>query len=150
MNYVELSAEDRTLLQAAVDAAERLYVRGVQEVAAAVRTADGAVFTAIHFETSTGFATVCGEVAAISCMVASGRRDADTIVAVWRDPDGRHFVLPPCGRCREVISDFNPAAWVIVTTLPDHWAVDAIAHVAKLRVSELLPLRSHQLKLPSE
>ena len=32
---------------------------------------------------ATGFATVCGEVAAIYCMVAAGHRDLDMIAAVW-------------------------------------------------------------------
>ena len=112
-----LTEPDHALLQSAIDAADRLYVPGVQEVGAAVRTSDGQVFAGIHFETATGFANICGEVAAICCMVAAGHRDLDTAVAVWRDPDGRHFLLPPCGRCREVISDFNPQAWVIITTL---------------------------------
>ena len=134
------------MVAAARAAADRLYVRGVQEVAAAARTAAGPIFAGIHFETATGFATVCGEVAAIACMVAGGHRDLDTIVAVWRDEQGRHFVLPPCGRCREVVSDFNREAWVILTTLPDHWAVDGIEHLGKVRVSDLLPLRSHQLQ----
>jgi cytidine deaminase len=120
MNYVELTEADRAVLQQAVDAADRLYVQGIQEVGAALRTAGGQIFSAIHFETATGFANVCGEVAAICCMVAAGHRDLAIVAAVWRDPEGKHYLLPPCGRCREVISDFNPEAWVIVTTLPDH------------------------------
>jgi cytidine deaminase len=65
---------------------------------------------------------------------------------VWRDPNGDHYLLPPCGRCREVISDFNPEAWVIVTTLPDHWDVAAIHRPGKVRIADLLPLKSHSLR----
>ena len=126
MNYIELTEPDRALLQSAIAAADRLYVQGIQEVGAAVRTADGQIFAGIHFETATGFANICGEVAAICCMVAAGHRDLDTAVAVWHDPDGKHYLLPPCGRCREVISDFNPQAWVIITTSNDHWDAAAI------------------------
>ena len=100
MNYAPLTGQDLEVLQQAVAASDRLYVRGVQEVGAALRTATGHVFSAIHFETSTGFANICGEIAAICCMVAAGHRDLETVAAVWRDPQGRHFVLPPCGRCR--------------------------------------------------
>jgi cytidine deaminase len=148
LSYTALTDADRALLQHAIDASDRLYIQGIQEVGAAVRTTSGQVFTGIHFETATGFANVCGEIAAICCMVAAGHRDLELAVAVWRDPAGAHFLLPPCGRCREVISDFNPAAWVIVTAMPDHWDAGAIAYPMKVRVAELLPLRSHQLRMP--
>jgi cytidine deaminase len=147
MNYTELTEADRAVLQAAIDAADRLYVQGIQEVGAALRTTDGQIFSGIHFETATGFANVCGEVAAICCMVAAGHRNLAIVAAVWRDPEGKHYLLPPCGRCREVISDFNPEACVIITTMPDHWDAAAIEHPMKVRVAELLPLRSHQLRV---
>lgn len=146
MNYTSLSHDDTELLQQAIAASDRLYVKGVQEVGAAVRTATGQVFAGIHFETATGFATVCGEVAAICCMVAAGHRDLETIAAVWRDPEGGHCLLPPCGRCREVISDFNPNAWVIITTQPDHWDRAAIESPGKVRIGELLPLKALGLR----
>jgi cytidine deaminase len=81
-------------------------------------------------------------------MVAAGHRDVETVAAVWRDPDGKHYLLPPCGRCREVISDFNPQAWVIITAMNDHWDVVAIERPVKVRVADLLPRRSHQLRIP--
>ncbi|HMO59920.1 MAG TPA: hypothetical protein PKA05_07095 [Roseiflexaceae bacterium] len=146
MHYADITAADTMLLAAAIAAAERLYHPNIQEVAAALRTSDGQLFSAIHFETATGFATICGEVAAICCMVAAGRRDLDTIVAVWRAPDGACYLLPPCGRCREVIADFNPEAWVIVSRAPDHWDQAAIKQPARVRIAELLPLKSHLLK----
>jgi cytidine deaminase len=149
MQYTELTESDRALLQSAIDAADRLYVQGIQEVGAAVGTSDGQIFAGIHFETATGFANICGEIAAICCMVAAGHRDLAMAVAVWRDPDGKHYLLPPCGRCREVISDFNPQAWVIVTTSSDHWDIAAIEHPVKVRVADLLPRRSHQLHVPN-
>ena len=147
MNFIELTESDRALLQQAIGAADRLYVPGVQEVGAALRTRSGHTFSAIHFETATGFANVCGEVAAICCMVAAGHRDVEIVAAVWRDPAGSHFLLPPCGRCREVISDFNPEAWVIIAASADHWDAAAIEHPMKVRVADLLPRRSHQLRV---
>ncbi len=45
----------------------------------------------------TGF---CAEHAAVAAMVTAGEYLIDTIVAVWRDEEGRLFVLPPCGRYR--------------------------------------------------
>jgi len=145
MEYIELNEQDAEVLRRAIEASDRLYVRGIQEVAAAVRTTTGQIFSGIHFETSTGFANVCGEIAAICCMVSAGHRDLDTIAAVWRASNGKRHLLPPCGRCREVISDFNPDAWVIVTTMQDHWDIAAINRPGKVRIADLLPLKSNEL-----
>jgi cytidine deaminase len=145
MDYLGLSQQDAEVMRQAIEASNRLYVRGIQEAGAAVRTRTGQINSGIYFETSTGFAAICGEIGAICCRVSAGHRDLETIVAVWRDPNGNHYVLPPCGRCREVISDFNPNARVIVTRLPNHWDVTAIDKPAKVRQTGLLPLKSHTL-----
>jgi cytidine deaminase len=141
MERTGLTDQDWELLKEAIDTSDRLYVEGIHEVAAAVRTATGEMFSGIHFETTVDWANVCGEVAAICCMVSAGHRNPDTIVAVWRDPQGRHFLLPPCGRCREVISDFNQEAWVIVSTKPNPWEEGSVDSPCKVRVSDLLPLK---------
>lgn len=140
MKYVELTAEDKEVLKHAVAASDRLYVGGLQEVGAAVQTSGGQFFSGIHFNTSSPFATVCGEISAICCMVSAGHRDLATVAAVWRDERGRHFLLSPCGRCRAVIRDFNPEAWVIVSTMKDSWDIAAIAEPGKVRIADLLPL----------
>jgi cytidine deaminase len=128
-----LAKEDLDLIKAARETANRLYVKDKHEVAAAVRTKDGRVFTGIHIEASVGFADVCGEVAAICTAVSHGCRDFEAIVAIWRDQEGRHHLLSPCGRCREIISDFNTDTWVIVGSLEDSY---------KVKVMELLPLKN--------
>ena len=145
MEYTELNEQDMEVLRQAIEASNRLYVRGIQEVGAAVRTAAGQIFSGIHFETAGGFANVCGEITAICCMVSAGHRDLDTVAAVWRDSNGKHYLLPPCGRCREVISDFNPNAWVIVSTMQNHWDETAIDRPGKLRITDLLPLKANEL-----
>lgn len=140
MTFTELTLQDQKVLASAVAASDRLYVQGLQEVGAAVRTAGGPIFAGIHFNSASPFATVCGEVAALSCMVAAGHRDLEAVAAVWRDAEGRHFLLPPCGRCRTLIRDFNPKAWVIVSTAKDYWDVEAISSPGKVRIADLLPL----------
>jgi cytidine deaminase len=129
---MELSEEDRELIRAAEATSDSLHVDGLHEVAAALRTASGAVFTGIHIEASVGFADVCGEVAALCCMVSAGKRDLETIVAVGGDGRGNHTLMAPCGRCRELISDFNRRAFVIVGSLDEPY---------KVTVAELLPLK---------
>ncbi|UCE44171.1 MAG: cytidine deaminase, partial [Candidatus Bathyarchaeota archaeon] len=120
---------------AAKEAADRLHVEDVHEVAAALRTTDKAVFTGIHTDASVGFADVCGEVAAICIAVSQGYRDFETIVAIWGNGAGSYRLLSPCGRCREIISDFSKDTWVIVGSLD---------HPYKVKVSDLLPLKYNQ------
>jgi cytidine deaminase len=128
----ELSAEDVALIEAAKATADRLHVDDFHEVAAAVRTKDKEVFTGIHIEASVGYADVCGEVAAICHAVSHGHREFEAIVAVWSDGNGSYELLSPCGRCREVISDFSNDTWVIV---------GSSEHPYKVKVSDLLPLK---------
>jgi len=129
----QLSEEDRALIEAAKETADRLHVDDIHEVAAALRTTDKQVFTGIHIEAGVGFADVCGEVAAICTAVSHGSRDYEAIVAIWGDGKGAYRLLSPCGRCREIISDFNQDTWVIVGSLE---------HPYKVKVSDLLPLKN--------
>jgi len=129
---MQLEAMDRELIEHAREALLRLYMKGRHEVAAALRTASGQAFTGIHIEAAVGFADVCGEIAAICHAVAHGCRDVDTIVALTGDGAGAVQLMAPCGRCREVISDFNKNAWVIVGTVDRPY---------KMRITELLPLK---------
>ena len=128
----ELGKEDLELIEAAKEAADRLHVDDVHEVAAALRTRDKKVFTGIHIEAGVGFADVCGEVAAICTAVSHGSRDFEAIVAIWGDGKGSYRLLSPCGRCREIISDFNKDTWVIVGSLE---------HPYKVKILDLLPLK---------
>jgi len=129
----ELNEEDHKLVEAAKETADRLHVDDVHEVAAALRTKDKKRFTGIHIDANVGFADVCGEVAAICTAVSHGHRDFEAIVAVWGDGKGSYRLLSPCGRCREIISDFNRDMWVIVGSLE---------HPYKVRISDLLPLKT--------
>ncbi len=130
---MELSQQDYELIESAKRTYEKLYLKDVHEVAAAVRTVSGDIFTGIHIEADVGFADVCGEVAAVCVMVSAGHRDLQTVVAVSGNSRDELEVWAPCGRCREVIKDFNPNAWVIVGTMKQPY---------KVTVSELLPLHS--------
>lgn len=128
----KLTEEDLELMEAAKETADRLHVDDVHEVAAALRTTGKKVFTGIHIEASVGFADVCGEVAAICTAISQGCRNFEAIVAIWGDGKGTYKLLSPCGRCRELISDFSKDTWVIVGSLE---------HPYKAKVSDLLPLK---------
>ncbi|MBU1050189.1 cytidine deaminase, partial [Candidatus Bipolaricaulota bacterium] len=81
-------------------------------VGAAILTEGGRVYVGVCIDTggSMGF---CAEHAAAAAMITAGESRVVKMVAV--DWDGR--VLPPCGRCREFISqldDGNAEAQVMV------------------------------------
>lgn len=82
-------------------------------VGAALVSGSGAVYTGVCIETacSMGF---CAEHAAAAAMVTRGENLVARMVAVnW---DGA--IMPPCGRCREFISQLhaqNPDAKVLVS-----------------------------------
>src|SRR5574341_2644422 len=81
-------------------------------VGAALLSESGRVYTGVCIDTSSSMG-FCAEHAAAAAMVTAGESRVVKMVAVnW---DGR--ILPPCGRCREFISQLhpdNPNAEVIV------------------------------------
>ena len=81
-------------------------------VASAIITAAGNIYTGVCIDTqcSLGF---CAEHAAVAEMLKAHEAEIHMIVAV--NSDGK--VLPPCGRCRELLWQISPAnrlAWVVL------------------------------------
>jgi cytidine deaminase len=68
-------------------------------------------------------------------MVNDGHQDLATIVALrgFDDDKNRFEIMSPCGRCRELIGDFNPNAQVIVGTIDKPY---------RMAISDLMPLKS--------
>jgi len=77
-------------------------------VASCLVTASGNVFTGVNIDTGSGTG-FCAEHSAIAAMVTAGEYEIAKIVAVWRNDAGRLHVLPPCGRCRELIRQVDLA-----------------------------------------
>ncbi len=81
-------------------------------VGAALLTQSGNVYTGVCIDTSSSMG-FCAEHAAAAAMITAGENRVLKMVAVnW---DGK--ILPPCGRCREFISQLhpdNPEAEVLV------------------------------------
>lgn len=79
------------------------------DVAATLLTDGGNVYSGVCIDTGSGTG-FCAEHAAIAAMVTAGEYRIARIVAVWRNEQtGMLSVLPPCGRCREFIRQFDPA-----------------------------------------
>lgn len=100
---------DHELVQAAAHVA-RTRCRGDNHtMAAAARALDGRIVSAVNAYHFTG--GPCAETVLIGTAAAQGVYQLDTVVAVG---DRDRGVVPPCGRCRQVLLDYFPALKVIV------------------------------------
>lgn len=78
-------------------------------VGAAVRCKSGKVYVGVNVYSTHG---ACAEQIAIGSAITSGEREFECIVAV-RGENGEE-VLPPCGNCRQMLSDYAPQCEVII------------------------------------
>ena len=97
------------------------------KVGAALVTAAGELFTGVNLDLACGIG-FCAEHSAVAEMLKSRQTRVAAVAAV-----GRRGVLPPCGRCRELLIQIDPAnasAAVLVAPgeavplgelLPRHW-----------------------------
>ena len=93
-------------------------------VAAAIMTAESHLFTGVCVDTecSLGF---CAEHAAIAEMLKARESAVRMIVAVNQEG----AVLPPCGRCRELlwqVDTRNQRAWVVLGREDGAWLRDLL------------------------
>lgn len=90
--------------------AEQRYVPGKHCMFSVLRTKNGNVFKGAHVEAGNGRITLCAEAVAIGAAATAGDTEIAEIVAVTESGD----IVPPCGMCRELISDYSPEAKVIL------------------------------------
>jgi cytidine deaminase len=112
---------DHQLIRAAADVAATRCRGDNHTMAAAARNQDGRIVTAVNAYHFTG--GPCAELVLIGAAAAQGAYDLDTIVAVG---DRGRGVVPPCGRCRQVLLDYFPTIKVIVGA-PDRLRAVAVA-----------------------
>lgn len=132
----ELTDEDHELIETATETLAEHFEPGRHEVASALRTGSGEVYTAINLVPGVGTAAVHCEPITIGMAIMDGEAEFEASVAVTyadRDPDGEVVVVSACGVCRELMADFDPDTWVF---LPGDDGP------AKVPVSELLPKRA--------
>lgn len=113
-----MPAADQELLRLAEDLLRDTWVHGRHEVATALRTPDGRVFTGVHVEGSCRRSSICAEGVALGTARAGtrGALQVASVVSVQVKPAGQFRVIAPCGVCRELISDYCPDATVWIST----------------------------------
>jgi cytidine deaminase len=96
-------------------------------VGAAVRDRSGRIYTGICVDLACGLG-FCAEHAAVAEMLKHRESEIAAVVAV-----GAGAIMAPCGRCRELMAQINPAnldcrvvlsqdrVVVLRTLLPEHW-----------------------------
>jgi cytidine deaminase len=137
-----MSAADAHLLERAQRLLGLVREQGRHEVATALRTADGGVYTGVHVEGSCRRSSICAEGVALGAarggITPGSPLLVDSVVSVQVKPADRFRVIAPCGVCRELISDYSPDARIWLTT-PDS---DTIV---SMRALDLLPEKSRRL-----
>lgn len=127
LSEVELALVElaRETIDAATDAGPG--EDGIHTMGAAVRAADGRMFTGVNLYHFTG--GPCAELVALGAARAAGATELTNIVAVGNHGRG---VRSPCGRDRQILADHYPQMRVVMTS--PEGPVSILA-------SDLLPLR---------
>lgn len=102
-------ADVRALVEAATELVETRADGAVHTVAAAGRTSSGRVVTGLNLSHFTG--GPCAELVVLANAAAAGETPLELVVAVGNRGRG---VLPPCGRCRQVLLDHHPDVEVVL------------------------------------
>ena len=131
MDFADLDKTDKALVERT-----SLFLKkrasDVSGVSAGLRTNSGREFFGLCIDTKTSTVGVCAEFSAIGNMLSNGEREVRTIVAVADKGNGRHAILPPCGKCRDFIRAFgNP--FVILQM------GSTMSKAKKVKLSELSP-----------
>lgn len=120
MKKTELSAQDHDLIAAAIETVKKpvLQLSGERMpalVGAALRLEGGQIITAVNFIADVGSLSLCAEPIAIAEAARQHHdKKIEAVVAVYHAPGQAPCIIPPCGRCREFISDYAPEGFVIL------------------------------------
>ena len=139
LEYDDLDAEDRALLDAAREATGTAYApySGVR-VGAALRLADGEIVQASNVENAAYGATICAERMAVGRANAMGRRDIRTVAVTARGGSlGQDQVVTPCGPCRQVLHEMGATSGGTIRVIMGTPATDRVTIAS---IAELLPL----------
>ncbi len=97
------------------------------KVGACLKTVNGKYFVGTNIENSSYGASICAERSALTCAISSGEKNFEAIAIVSSGDD----FCPPCGICRQVLSEFSDDIKVVLAKSPQDYVVYTL--------SELLP-----------
>lgn len=124
---------ERELIDLAESAAENSYSPYSKfRVGAALLCKDGSVFLGCNVENASFGATCCAERAAVFSAVTNGKREFEMIAIAGTSNGKFESFTPPCGVCRQVLSEFCDKNFKIVLIKNKEIEV--------LRMKDILPL----------
>ncbi|WP_256403732.1 cytidine deaminase [Halorubrum salinum] len=122
------------LIDAARDALRDAHVPYSEyRVGAALRTADGTVYTGCNIENANYSNSLHAEEVAVAEAVKNGHREFDRIAVSSGVRDG----VTPCGMCRQTLAEFAAADLVVVCDEGD-------GETSEYTLGELLPNAIHE------
>ncbi len=131
MRLLELDERDKSLVEKTRLHLEK-HASEISGVAAGLRTSRGTEFFGLCIDLKTATIGACAEYSAIGAMVSRGERKVKTIVAITDKGKNGYAILPPCGKCRDLVRAFgNP--YVILQV------GKSIGESKKVKLSELVP-----------
>ncbi|MCE4617126.1 MAG: cytidine deaminase [Desulfurococcales archaeon] len=105
---------DPTLLEKAKKVIENAYAPYSNfRVAALVATSDGHHYWGVNVENASYGLTICAERIAIGAALTDGKKNISQVYVFVES----NQPVPPCGACRQVITEFNPDAEIIACSL---------------------------------
>jgi cytidine deaminase len=130
MRLVDLDESDSVLVKKARLLLQKRY-SNISGVSAGLRTTMGTEFYGLCVDAKTATVGMCAEYCAVGTMLTNGERRIQTIVAVTRRTRTTYAILPPCGKCRDLIRAFgNP--YVILQV------GKSLEELRKVRIAELV------------
>ena len=94
------------LITTATELLRKKYSPPIHSVAAALKSSNGKIITAVNIDHFLGF--VCAETAALAIGINQGIYNFDEIVAVRMSDDGKIEIVDMCGKCRQIFHDYVP------------------------------------------
>jgi len=84
------------------------------KVSALLVTKSGKKYRGVNIENASYGGTVCAERVAIFKAVSEGETEFEEIYLYVEDKSGNHPIVPPCGICRQVMSEFSKDMKVVM------------------------------------
>lgn len=109
-------------------------------VGAAILTKSGKTFVGCNVENVSFRITLCAEQSAVAAAVANGETD---FVAVAVVTDSKEPVMP-CGACRQVLAEFNPAVRVISSNLEGRTETHSLSELLPRAMQGILESLRHE------
>jgi cytidine deaminase len=102
------------------------------DVACALLSASGKLYYGVCIDIGSGIG-FCAEHAAVAAMITAGESCIARVVAVW----GEDKILPPCGRCRELMYEIDEANYDSTDVI--------LGENTVVKLKELLPHPYHEV-----